>query len=137
MIGYQGGASRRRTSCREVARHLQSCLDGEADELTARRIAVHVEECRRCGLEAAVCQEIKNALARQEIPNEIALARLRTFGTTLLTDGLLEVQDEAAGWSGPLTRQPSGHRPGDIEAAPPGPRKRSHRAGPWTTTPSQ
>ncbi|MBV7697464.1 glycosyltransferase [Streptomyces sp. TRM70350] len=37
-----------------------------ARPLTARRVAAHVDDCRRCGLEAAVYREIKSALARQE-----------------------------------------------------------------------
>ncbi|MEV6946985.1 zf-HC2 domain-containing protein [Streptomyces sp. NPDC051172] len=74
-------------SCREAAGMLQACLDGEADEDTARRFATHVEDCRRCGPETAVYQEIKNSLARQEVPDETSLARLREFGTALLASG--------------------------------------------------
>ena len=87
-------------NCREVARVLQACLDGEADGATARRVAAHVEECRRCGLETAVYQEIKNSLARQEAPDETTMARLRHFGTTLLASGPSETYDEAAGLGG-------------------------------------
>ncbi|MGW0734812.1 zf-HC2 domain-containing protein [Streptomyces sp. NPDC002851] len=39
-----------------VTKVLQAYLDGETDELTARRVADHVEDCRRCGLEATVYQ---------------------------------------------------------------------------------
>lgn len=81
MIGRRGGMAYHRMSCREVVRHLQACLDGEADELTARRVAAHVDDCRRCGPEAAVHREIKSALARQETRDETTLSRLRAFGT--------------------------------------------------------
>lgn len=68
----------------QVAWVLQSYLDGETDEITARRVAAHLEDCRRCGLEVAVYQEIKQSLARHEAPAEDAAARLRAFGETLL-----------------------------------------------------
>ncbi|MEJ1199324.1 MULTISPECIES: zf-HC2 domain-containing protein [unclassified Streptomyces] len=69
-----------------MARGLQSYLDGETDEITARRFAAHLEDCRRCGLEASVYQEIHNALARREEPDTDALGRLRVFGESLLSD---------------------------------------------------
>ncbi|MFF4805093.1 anti-sigma factor family protein [Streptomyces sp. NPDC001351] len=87
-------------SCREVAGVLQAWLDGETDEDTARRVAAHVEDCRRCGLETAVYQEIKNSLARQEVPDETSMVRLRDFGTALLTSGPREACDEAAEFGG-------------------------------------
>lgn len=66
-----------------VARVLQSYVDGETDEVTARRVAAHLEDCRRCGLEAALYREIKNSLARREAPDQDAVARLRAFGESL------------------------------------------------------
>ncbi len=73
-------------SCLEVGRVLQSYLDGHVDELTARRVARHLELCRRCGLEAETYAEIKNALARrgQVEVDPGAVARLREFGARLL-----------------------------------------------------
>lgn len=70
----------------QVARVLQYYLDGETDEVTARRVAAHLESCRRCGLNASVYREIRGALARRETPDPEALDRLRAFGTSLLTD---------------------------------------------------
>lgn len=55
-------------SCRQVGRLLQSYLDGEVDDLTARRVARHLDLCRRCGLEASAYAEIKKALARRGNP---------------------------------------------------------------------
>jgi anti-sigma factor RsiW len=100
VIGRRGGAAHRPMTCREAARVLQACLDGEADEVTARRVATHVEDCRRCGLETAVYREIKNSLARQEVPDESTMARLCDFGSALLTAGPPEAYDEAAGLGG-------------------------------------
>lgn len=45
--------------CREMSRTLQAYLDGHVDEVTARRVARHLEACRRCGLEAEVYTRIK------------------------------------------------------------------------------
>lgn len=49
--------------CRYVMRVLQSYLDGEVDARTADIVAAHLEECRRCGLEAATYEAIKVAIA--------------------------------------------------------------------------
>jgi len=70
----------REASCRQVMRVLQAFLDGQADEQTALRVARHLKDCRRCGLEASVYRDIKNALRRQraEVPSA-ALARLDDF----------------------------------------------------------
>ncbi|RMH86227.1 MAG: zf-HC2 domain-containing protein [Actinomyces sp.] len=75
-------------SCREVGRVLQSYLDGVVDDTTARRVAEHLEECRRCGLEYETYHTIKQALARRrDRVDPDALARLRDFGRHLLEDG--------------------------------------------------
>lgn len=39
--------------CLRTSRVLQAYLDGETDERTARRVAHHLEDCRRCGLQAS------------------------------------------------------------------------------------
>ena len=80
MAGTQDMAS-----CVEVARQLQAYLDHEVDEVAARRIARHLEICRRCGLEASTYTEIKSALGRQGEPvPDGALERLRCFGNNLI-----------------------------------------------------
>ena len=71
-------------SCMEVMRVLQSYLDGHTDEVTTRRVANHLDACRRCGLEAATYREIKAALERRSAQLDPgALERLRTFGAHL------------------------------------------------------
>jgi hypothetical protein len=77
--------SKEMASCMQVMRVLQSYLDGHTDEFTARRVATHLDACRRCGLEAATYREIKASLARRAPPpDQSALDRLRTFGTGLI-----------------------------------------------------
>lgn len=73
----------RAMACDEVARVLQSYLDGESDEVTARRVVAHMEDCRRCGLESSVYREIKTSLARRRPPAPEAVERLRAFGASL------------------------------------------------------
>ena len=74
-------------SCMQVMRVLQSYLDGHTDEVTARRVANHLDACRRCGLEAATYREIKASLARRAAtPDSDAVERLRAFGTALASD---------------------------------------------------
>lgn len=69
--------------CWHVLRVLQSYLDGEADEVTSREVAEHLEECRRCGLEADTYQAIKHALAHHQRPVDDAVTRLHAFAETL------------------------------------------------------
>ena len=76
--------SREVASCRQVAKALQSYLDGALDAASARRVARHLEMCRRCGLEAETYAAIKAALARdgRDVDPD-AVARLREFGARL------------------------------------------------------
>jgi hypothetical protein len=78
-------------TCREVGRLLQRYLDGDTDGRVTARIADHLEDCRRCGLEAEIYREIKASLARQApaLP-DTALARLRRFGDQLAAGGAPE-----------------------------------------------
>jgi len=82
-------------SCMQVARQLHAYLDGEIDDVAARRIARHLELCRRCGLEASTYTEIKSALVRrgEPVPDE-ALERLRRFGEDLVDQPRDESGDE-------------------------------------------
>jgi anti-sigma factor RsiW len=54
---------RPRLSCRAVARLLQAYLDGELADPRAVLVADHLDECRRCGLEAETWQWLKGAVA--------------------------------------------------------------------------
>jgi anti-sigma factor (TIGR02949 family) len=85
-------------SCKEVGRLLQGYLDGEIDELRARQVARHLEDCRRCGMNAETYAEIKRALRRSAapVPRE-TVERLRAFG-----EGL------ADGWEPPDQEEPTG-----------------------------
>ena len=75
-------------NCMQVGRRLQRYLDGDVDDLTARRIRRHLEDCRRCGMKAATYTEIRASLARRgrDVPGD-AVTRLRAFGERLVHDG--------------------------------------------------
>lgn len=88
--------SRDEASCHEVARVLQSYLDGNVDELTARRVARHLEICRRCGLEAETYTRIKESLARRGGVDPEAVERLRAFGARLAESGPDDPREESA-----------------------------------------
>lgn len=74
--------------CHQVARTLQRYLDGHIDAERAQRIAAHLEDCRRCGMEAETYQRIKAALAahRPDVPAD-SLRRLREFAERLASGG--------------------------------------------------
>ncbi|MGH9110920.1 MAG: zf-HC2 domain-containing protein [Acidimicrobiales bacterium] len=69
-----------------MGRLLQRYLDGVTDGHVTARIAEHLEDCRRCGLEAGIYREITASLARRApaLPDS-TLARLRRFGDQLAT----------------------------------------------------
>ncbi len=72
------------TRCFRTARALQRYLDGEADDLTAERVAEHLEECRRCGLQARTYEAIKRSLrSGSRDVDDLALRRLRAFHRSL------------------------------------------------------
>jgi anti-sigma factor RsiW len=71
-------------SCMKVIQALQSYLDGHTDEATTRRVANHLEACRRCGLEAATYRQLKASLARRTPQvDDVTVERLRAFGRDL------------------------------------------------------
>ncbi|MFD2024637.1 anti-sigma factor family protein [Promicromonospora aerolata] len=70
-----------------MARLLQAYLDGELDAGRARRVAVHLDGCWRCGLEASAYEAIKVAVSAVSthggpVSHE-AVARLRDFADRL------------------------------------------------------
>jgi anti-sigma factor (TIGR02949 family) len=71
-------------NCREVATYLHSYLDGEVDEKTLQRLAAHLEDCRKCGLEAETYRALKQALARRSTAPADALTRLHSFAEQLV-----------------------------------------------------
>ena len=75
-------------TCHQVGEILQQYLDGNIDADRAGRIEIHLEECRRCGLEAETYERIKATLAahRPDIPAK-SVARLRAFGEQLARGG--------------------------------------------------
>ena len=71
-------------SCMQVMRVLQAYLDGQTDEVTARRVGNHLDACRRCGLEAATYREIKAALSRSSAPlDPSAVEHMHSFAARL------------------------------------------------------
>lgn len=71
-------------TCAEVMRHLQSYIDGELhDEIAARRIATHLESCRRCGLEEDTYNRLKGSLERLRPIDEQVIMRLQEFARRL------------------------------------------------------
>ncbi len=72
------------TACFRTSRVLQRYLDGEADDLTAARVAEHLEQCRRCGLQARTYQAIKQSLrSGSRDVEDLALRRLRAFSRSM------------------------------------------------------
>lgn len=69
-----------RMSCSEVGEVLQQYLDDELDATRSPRVEAHLELCRRCGLEASIYTDVKDALARQGDLPEDSIRRLRHFG---------------------------------------------------------
>lgn len=70
--------------CLRTVQVLQSYLDGETDEFTARRVAEHLRECRRCGWQASTYRAIKRAVrSRAGDVDELALRRLHAFHRAL------------------------------------------------------
>lgn len=81
-----------RSDCHQVAKVLQSYLDGETEAPTSRMVAEHLEMCRKCGLEASTYLAIKTAIAANDpdatpVDND-AVARLCAFA-----DGLGDSND--------------------------------------------
>lgn len=76
-------------SCAQVGRLLQRYLDHELGPDRDRKIAEHLEDCRRCGLEVEAYELIKASLA-ERAPRPVAdpaLDRLREFAERLVREG--------------------------------------------------
>ena len=72
---------RRGMSCEDVLEVLQSYLDGETDEQTAKAVVAHLDDCEHCEMESDVYRRIKGSLNKQtrEVDPEI-MAALSKFG---------------------------------------------------------
>lgn len=78
----------RAMSCAEVGKLLQRYLDDHLDVQRSQLLRAHLEDCRRCGLEAATYERIKASLAHHGAYGEdAALLRLRQFAANLVHDG--------------------------------------------------
>lgn len=72
------------TRCFRTSRTLQRYLDGETDDPTAERVAEHLGQCRRCGLQARTHAAIKQSLAAGDHDvDDLTLRRLRAFSRSL------------------------------------------------------
>jgi hypothetical protein len=79
---------RRRLMCPEVRRTLQGYLEGEVDAEWEARMRNHLEDCRRCGLQADTYQALKANLEARgpEVPGQL-VNRLRQFAAGLVGGG--------------------------------------------------
>jgi anti-sigma factor RsiW len=74
----------RRMGCRAVGKLLQAYLDAEVPDTAALRVADHLDDCRRCGLDAEAYRALVTSLARLSPPaDEEQLERLRSFADEL------------------------------------------------------
>lgn len=66
--------------CHQVALLLQAYLDAELDAVPRREVARHLQDCRRCGLEAKTYREVKASLRRRAPdPPAESVERVRQF----------------------------------------------------------
>lgn len=76
--------------CSEVARVLQGYLDESLPRPHAQLVARHLEQCRKCGMEAGTYRALKESLRRQsEVPAD-AVQRLREFAARIGDDVVLD-----------------------------------------------
>lgn len=81
-------ARRDTLDCHEVALVMQQYLDGELDQVATQAVAAHLEDCRRCGMEAEEYERLKTRLGDLSAPvDEDAIRRLRDFVDGLIDDG--------------------------------------------------
>lgn len=81
-------------TCEQVADLLQTYLDQEVDGAPASKVSVHLGDCRQCGIEYTVYQDIKETLVRRtQAPVDPAvMSTLRRFCDDL-THGRIEAPD--------------------------------------------
>jgi len=74
-------------NCSDVAKVLQSYLDGEVSAETASKVALHLDACNGCGLECSKFQQIKDSMGRfrREL-DPSAVTRIEDFISRLESD---------------------------------------------------
>lgn len=77
-----------RPDCHRVRQVMDAWLDGELPADQAHRVAAHLADCERCGVEAETCRRVKESLAAlapdlRPAPDPEALDRLRRFAEDL------------------------------------------------------
>ncbi|MDA8282293.1 MAG: zf-HC2 domain-containing protein [Actinomycetota bacterium] len=76
-------------TCHEVGLILQDYLDGDLDRARVSMVSAHLEQCRRCGMEADAYRRIKDSLARigregrVHPEDRLSVDRLRRFADSL------------------------------------------------------
>ena len=73
-------------TCAEVARVLHSYLDESLLPPSAQQVAHHLEQCRKCGMEATTYRALKESLHRQGAVPDDTLQRMRDFAAQLAED---------------------------------------------------
>jgi mycothiol system anti-sigma-R factor len=78
------------TDCREVLEAVYVYLDGEADSLTRKKIAVHLDECGPClrqyGLEQAVKSLVARCCRGDHAPDGLRVKVMQHISTLVTTD---------------------------------------------------
>ncbi len=87
MIRQKLFGPRDQRSCRQVGQLLQTHLDGELDPARSQRVAAHLDDCLRCGLEADTYRALCDSLERRIPIDPEPLARLHEFGARLAAEG--------------------------------------------------
>lgn len=71
-------------SCRAVAKLIQAYLDGEIADPRGVLVANHLDDCRRCGMEAEAYRALIRSLRASATPDDHGqLARLEAFANAL------------------------------------------------------
>jgi anti-sigma factor RsiW len=84
MSHHSSVTRHRPLDCRAVGRLLHAYLDAEVAHTSALAVAEHLDDCRRCGLEAEAYRWLQDSLSRLRPPDDPAqIARLRAFADAL------------------------------------------------------
>lgn len=75
---------------------LQQFLDGELTAEMVPLVQAHLDHCRRCGLDASVCRDVKLSLARQGEPPQESVLRLRDFGERLSRGEVTDMESDGS-----------------------------------------